>query len=429
VPHFTPKVHNKSGLIDVFILRYAEEFLMHDLIVVGGGPAGAACARRAALHGLSVLLLEKENYPRPKLCGGAINPRVNELVDFDLTPILERTFHAASIYAPSGRRVDCIRQDISGHTVKRTRFDKFLIEKAEEVGVEVLQDSRVLGVEQVKSGIRVLVHGDSYKGHLLVGADGVNGIVAKECDIRSKWENEKIGLCIAADVPMEPNELERVMAIPDTDGILPIEMYFGIRNWGYAWCFPKRAEISIGVGCRLDKAINLREAWKIFIKDVEEVKGAQFDVTNRSAFRVPLGGPEPRIVARRTMLVGDAAGLVSPITGEGIYHAMASGILAADVAKETVNLKNPRHIWEYDHRIRKSIVAELESAKYVARILYKSKKNLELVIKIAAKDNELRDLMIDFVIGGSRTKRPLRALGKRLLRHHPIDAVRLGLSR
>ena len=402
---------------------------MHDLIVVGGGPAGAACARRAAQHGLRVLLLEKETYPRPKLCGGAINPRVHDLVDFDLEPVLERSFHAASIFAPSGLRVDCIRQDISGHTVKRSGFDYYLIKKAEEAGVEVLEDSPVVGIEHVKSGIRVLVHGDSYKGHLLVGADGVNGVVSKECEIRSKWANEKIGLCIAANVPMNPEELVQIMSIPDNDAVIPIELYFGILNWGYAWCFPKRDEVSIGVGCRLDKAINLREAWKIFIKRIEETKGMHLNTSSKSAFRVPLGGPEPRLVARRTMLVGDAAGLVSPITGEGIYHAMASGILAADVAQETVEQKKPSHVWEYEHRIQKSIAAELETAKSIARILYKSKKNVELACKIAASDSIMRDLMIDFVIGLPRSKNPLRVMAKRLLRHHPIDAIRLGLSR
>jgi flavin-dependent dehydrogenase len=286
----------------------------------------------------------------------------------------------------------------------------------------------VVGIEQAKTGIRALVPGDSYKGHLLVGADGVNGIVSKECGIRTKWENEKIGLCIAADVSMDAEELERIMTIPETDGMLALELYFGIRNWGYAWCFPKRDEMSIGVGYRLDRAINLRDAWKTFIKKIEGAKGVQFDTSGRSAFRVPLGGPESRIIARRTMLVGDAAGFVSPITGEGIYYAMASGIIAADIAKETVELKEPRHVWEYQHRIQNSIVSDLQSAKSIAGILYKSKKNIEIVCKIANKDSVMRDLMIDFVVGSRGTKHPRRDLVKRLLRHHPLDAIKLGLS-
>jgi geranylgeranyl reductase family protein len=402
---------------------------MYDLIVVGGGPAGATCARRAAQHGLRVVLLEKTTHPRPKLCGGATNPRIHDLVDFDLTSVLERTFHAASIFAPSGRRVDCIRQDVSGHTIKRLDFDYFLIKKAKEAGVEVTQESPVVGIEQIKTGIRALVPGDSYKCRLLVGADGVNSTIAKECGIRSKWSSEKIGLCIAADVPIDPRELKRIMAVPNANDFLAIELYFGILNWGYAWCFPKTDEISIGVGCRLDKAINLREAWKIFVKRIEDSKEIKFDISKKSAFRVPLGGPESRLVTRRTMLVGDAAGLVSPITGEGIYYAMASGIIAADVAKETVDLKQPRHVWEYEQRIQKSIGAELESAKSIAGILYKSKKNLETVCRIASKDPVMRDLMIDFVIGARGAQKSRLSLAKRLLRHHPIDAVRLGLSR
>jgi geranylgeranyl reductase family protein len=402
---------------------------MYDLIIVGGGPAGAVCSRRAAQHGLNVILLEKETYPRSKLCGGAINPRLQDLVDPDFKSVIERTFHAASIYAPSGKRVDCIRNDINGYTVKRSKFDHYLIKKAQESGVEVLENTQVVGIEQVRSGIRVLVHGDSYKGHLLVGADGVNGIVSKECKLRTKWDDEKVGLCIAADVPMDSQELDRIMAIPSTDGIIPIELYFGIQARGYAWCFPKRNEISIGVGCRLDKVINLRDAWKFFIKKMEDTKDTHFDISNTSAFRVPLAGPESRIVTRRTMLVGDAAGLVSPITGEGIYYAMVSGIIAADIAHETVNFKKPRHMWKYQNRIQNSIGSELDSAKSIADILYKSKKTVETVCKIAAKDSVMRDLMIDFVIGKLDTEHPRRKLAQRLLRHHPIDAIRLGLSR
>ncbi|MFX1560181.1 MAG: NAD(P)/FAD-dependent oxidoreductase, partial [Promethearchaeota archaeon] len=320
---------------------------MHDLTVVGGGPAGATCARIAAEAGLDVVLIEKAQHPREKPCGGALGPQAIQSLDFDISSVIERTFNAAVIHTPSGRVVTLTSKELVGHIVTRVKFDAYLLQKAKEAGVEIVQGVEVVGLEQLRSGLRALVVGDSYKSHLLVGADGVNGIIAKELGIREKWTPKQVGVCMKAEVPMSSADVESIMATHAVDRSPAIELYFGLVSWGYGWCFPKKEGFNIGIGCRADKLNNLQRIWEEFVALLEREKGTELDVSSSVSYRVPLGGMLKRCIARRSMLIGDAAGLVSPLTGEGISYAIQSGKLAAKVASETVSMKNPLHVQEY----------------------------------------------------------------------------------
>ncbi len=399
---------------------------MHDLIVVGSGPAGATCARKAILGGLDVVLIEKESHPRRKLCGGALSPRITEVLDYDFSSGVDLEINAASLFTPTEPRVICQRNDFTGYLVKRDVFDNLLVEKAIEAGVTVEQGQKVVAVEQLHTGIRVLTEGDSFQGQFLVGADGVNSIIARETGIRTRWAPNNVGLCISADVPMSQLEIHQTMSLPDNPETLGIEIYFGVIDWGYGWCFPKRDEISVGIGCRMDKIVDLREDWRKFVKFIQELKGIEMDLSNRSAFRIPLGGNLMRRTARRTMLVGDAAGLVSPISGEGIYYAVASGALAAEVAIESVNRGQPLHIRFYGERMRKTLDHELGIARFISNILYRKRANAVTMCGIAARDEIMREYLVDLFVGIRPYSELRKLMVKRMLTRHPLKAVRLG---
>ncbi|MCK4484962.1 MAG: hypothetical protein KAU89_09055, partial [Candidatus Thorarchaeota archaeon] len=251
--------------------------------------------------------------------------------------------------------------------------------------------------------------------------------VARSIGIRKRWPSERVGLCIAADVSVDPSEIERAMSVSEEENRMPIEIYFGSVEWGYAWCFPKRDELSIGVGCRMDRMSNLKGSWRDFVSMLERTKGVQIDPDSRSVFRVPFGGCEKRVIERRTMLIGDAAGLVSPITGEGIYYAIESGLIAADIAKDATDSRNPLLVRNYQDIIKTSICRELDAAKFIANIIYKSSGNIELICKIILADPVVGELMLD-IIAATRPMVQLKtALIKRLVTRHPLKALRLGL--
>ncbi len=397
---------------------------MHDLVIVGGGPAGATCARRAALNGLDVLLIEKEVHPRQKLCGGALTQRATELIDFSIDHVVQTDFCGGRVYSQSGDCLEVRLDSYSGHLVDRTDFDHCLLQEARKAGAEVIENTEVVAVEQTRTAVRVLAHGDSFKAHLLIGADGVNGIVARETGIRSKWTPESVALCIAADIPMESNEIARTMTMTETES-LGIDLHFGIVDAGYGWCFPKREKVNVGIGCRMDKAANLRDHWSSFLKRLEKLKGFSFKVSERKAFRVPLGAKLKGHVARRTMLVGDAAGFVSPLTGEGIFYAMLSGLLAADVATEAAEMKMPYHLVTYEKKLKERVVPELTIAATMSNLLFKSRESVELVFRIAKEDSLMRQYILEF-FGGVRSYPQIRRdMAKRMLSRHPLKTVRL----
>jgi geranylgeranyl reductase family protein len=399
---------------------------MHDLLVIGGGPGGATCARRAALNGLDVVLVEKQHHPRNKPCGGALGPKTVSGLDFDYSHLIEREFQAAKVHRPSGKCSVLTMDEMKGHLIHRSDFDSFLIDKAKEAGAEVVHGNEIVAIEQLKSGVRALGVGDSYKAHLLVGADGVNGISMKQLDIRHRWSQEHVAVCITADVPLDPSEIERTMTFDQESKQSFIELYYGLVEWGYGWCFPKGESLNIGIGCRVDKAKGLRDNWEKLLTKIATDKDIKIREFEKTSARVPLGGNSGRIFGRRSMLIGDAAGLVSSVSGEGISFAIESGILAADVATEAIRDKSPVHIVEYDRRMKSTILEELDGLYSLAEIMYKSDSNLEMLFDIIDDDAIMRQYLSEIFTRITSFSKLKYKIAKRLLSRHPRKAVKLG---
>jgi flavin-dependent dehydrogenase len=211
---------------------------------------------------------------------------------------------------------------------------------------------------------------------------------------------------------------------------MAMEIYLcvGRHGQGYGWVFPKRNEASIGVGCRLSDAAGLCTDWRDFVSQLERSKACELDISRKTAAMVPLGPSQKRFVARRTMLVGDAAGLASPVSGEGIYYALMSGLFAAEAAIECVQQRDPRRILGYEENLRKSLIGELKMASRVGRVVVRSRSSLETVFELAADDEIMRSLMVDFVVGTRDCSQTTMKLVTRLLTHHPAEALQLGLK-
>ncbi|MGV9169805.1 MAG: FAD-dependent monooxygenase [Promethearchaeia archaeon] len=303
--------------------------------------------------------------------------------------VAERKFHSARIHGPESSSVDLNLQEETGHMVKRSRFDSYLLEKAREAGADVFEGTETVACEQLRRGIRVLCKGDSFKSRLLAGADGFDSIVAKSLRMRGCWQPDEVAVGITANVPMKELQIEEA-SYKDVDEQTGLHFYFGAIEWGYGWFFPKHDEVSIGLGCQSDKANNLTEKWERFVGQPERSKRMKVDVSNRRGFRLPFYARSTKLAARRAMLLGDAAGLASPISGEGIYYAIRSGAIAAQVAKETVEMKRISHVNSYERRIREEIGRELEVHKFIAKTLFESNDTVERILRLLSKDEVLQ---------------------------------------
>ncbi|MCW7539185.1 geranylgeranyl reductase family protein [Aquabacterium sp. A7-Y] len=299
--------------------------LLFDLIVVGAGPAGSAAACTAAHRGLRVALVDKEEFPREKLCGGLLTLRAQK-VYARVFPrawdeAVEARAHGLSLLGPDGRRLNEVREHHLLQFTCRRRFDALLLDQAVEAGATPLLGSAVQQVDDSEGAVR-LSDGRRLQGRAVIGADGVRSSVARQLFGRS-FDPRTIALGMEMEVPRcHPGAA-------DLD--LP-EIHFGLARWGYGWVFPKRATLTVGLGGLLRHNPQLKTAFRAMLA---HRFGSVPDVAIKG-HHIPYGDYLTRPGRGRVLLCGDAAGLVEPITGEGIAFAMHSGREAALAVHEAL---------------------------------------------------------------------------------------------
>jgi len=299
-----------------------------DLLVLGSGPAGSAAAITAARAGLSVALIDKSAFPRDKLCGGLITGRavryMAEIFDLATEPHLFR---------PSTRfRLTCqgrtIGQDDNAPVMQMTMrraFDAELHGRAQAAGVTVFAPVRVTQIDTDAPAV-TLADGRCLTGRVLIGADGANSAVARALFGRA-FDPAEIGFGLEV-------ELERDQTDDDTT-----EVDLGAATWGYGWVFPKHGSITLGVGGGHAQNPDMKAQFRSYLAhhaphlDPDKVKC-------KGAF-LPFGVYREQPGRGAVLLAGDAAGLVDPITGEGIAWAMKSGAYAGQAAAESIRQGTP----------------------------------------------------------------------------------------
>lgn len=291
-----------------------------DVIVVGGGPAGATVAHDLARRGRQVLLLDRAGRIKP--CGGAIPPRL--IRDFDIPDhLLKARVTCARMISPAGKIVDMpIRGGFVG-MVDRAEFDEWLRERAASAGATRV-DGQFEKITRRADGTPI-VHfvtkdGDrsqSAPGRLVIGADGARSAVARQ---------EIIG----AQTMKSVFAYHEIVAAPlGEETRCEIHYRGSLSPDFYAWVFPHGETMSVGVGSAR-KGFSLKTATRA----LRSVAGLTDVATHRCE-----GAPIPLKPLRRwdnkrdVLVAGDAAGVVAPASGEGIYYAMLSGRFAADAAE------------------------------------------------------------------------------------------------
>lgn len=288
----------------------------YDAIVVGAGPGGSTTAHRLASAGANVLLLDRATFPRDKPCGGGVTLRAAAQIPVSIDPVVEQIVTIAELGLAYRRKVERGAGDPLVLMTQRRRLDHHLAESAVAAGVEFRDGVKVTAVETDEHGATVTAGGERLRAATVVGADGVNGITARSLGLGG---NRWVAVALEANVPNEKIDPERWR------GRFLMELC--ALPGGYAWIFPKGDHVNVGVGGfesegpRLRKHLaRLCEAHAIRWDDLEEIRG----------FRLPCRAADSTLARGRALLVGDAAGLVDPLTGDGMYEAFLSGRYAAD---------------------------------------------------------------------------------------------------
>lgn len=292
-----------------------------DTIVVGAGPAGSTTAYRLAQGGASVLLLDRARFPRDKPCGGGLTGRALRLLPFSVDPVVEDATDTFELRLRYGRRFERRSTGPLAVMTQRSRLDEYLAGQAAEVGADFRDGVRVEGVEAGERGVEVRSGGRTIRGDVLVGADGANGITARTLGLARELE---LGVALEGNVRHGTAVSRERYA-----GRMVLE--FGVVPGGYGWVFPKGDHVNVGVGGWGVAGPKLRDYLRRLCVEHE----LDWDsVESLRGHRLPMRRVPTRLGQTRALVVGDAAGLVDPVSGDGMYEAFLSGKLASEATLE-----------------------------------------------------------------------------------------------
>ncbi len=367
---------------------------MYDLIIVGGGPSGASAGRTAGKRGLLTLLIEKENFPRYKPCGGALSSYGLSCLDFKLPEsVIERNISKVRVHF-RGRFVEGTKETDLAVLISRKIFDNFLLEKARETGIEVHTGEKVLDLIEKEDWVEVRTTDNTYLGRFVLISEGSGGTLKYRVRPRDKKTEYGLGL---------------VSEIPDKDGTIrsrfpsTINIHFGIAQGGYGWIFPHAGYYSAGI---VGTAQYLGHPKKVLLDFLEE-NGLSGDFPVRSHI-IPKGGIKGKTLSSRLLLSGDAAGFVDAFTGEGISYAIRSGQLAAEtVANLVMYSLKLSSLKAYESACRQEFGSYLASSLKLEKIMHRFP---EISFKLAVSNRDILDKYLDEVVVNRNFKDYIRWL-------------------
>ena len=325
----------------------------YQAIVIGAGPAGSTLAYELAKRGIEVAVLEKQRLPRYKCCAGGASAGTAKLLGADLEDLAEDTITEAAI---SFRGNSPFRGHYSSpimYTVMRDRFDYTLARRAEEAGAVVLEGYEMRRVTAGARWVEISTSGGDFRAQYIAGADGAISRVAWELSLRT---NGGWIVAVQSEVQVKESDMARLRSQVVTG--------LGSVPGGYAWAFPKYQHVSVGMACLSSKAGDLKRRYSSFVNSLHLDGGVI--IRQDSAF-LPIWNGSRAVYRSRVALVGDAAGLVDPLTGEGIYNAVWSAQLGASAIAEAIAKDSP-DLRAYQRAVDEHIAPELKAARVMSRL-------------------------------------------------------------
>ncbi|SHM74704.1 geranylgeranyl reductase family [Cyclobacterium lianum] len=327
-----------------------------DMVVTGSGPAGAMAAYTAASRQMKVLILEKETLPRYKTCGGGLVYRARTRLPFDISPAVQREFFELEVFFEhASHYFSAKRTDPIISMVMRDEFDALLVKKAREKGAQVMENTRLEQLKTTKSEVLLQTSVGEIKTRYLIAADGILSPAAK----MAGWtESRKLIPALEYEVSVGEEDFERLSRKVrfDVDAV----------PYGYAWCFPKKNHLSLGVACLKKQKINLKALYEAYLKKLQI---GEILSSTAHGFQIPIGHRVTNFSNGPVFLVGDAAGFADPLTAEGISNALLSGELAASAICDNFDQTTHANL-AYKKKLQEKLLPELKTSALMARIFY-----------------------------------------------------------
>ncbi len=323
-----------------------------DVIIVGAGPAGCAAAYDLVSQGIRVALLDRTAFPRHKPCAGGLTVKAARALRYSFAPVIQTTVSELAVSCRLRRPTRFRGSDPICHLVERPTFDRFCLETTLAAGAEFRIVRSIDTIMESAATVSLTGDGHVIRGRFLIGADGAHSQVRR---ISDRFPGIRFGLALEGVV---------------TDCSLPgrhtaMTFDFSQTAGGYGWVFPKRGHLNVGLYTQ-------RSDGRIRRKDLDAYVDRALGAVRCEGVRgypLGMGGWRYRPGRGRVLLVGDAAGLVEPLLGEGLYNAITSGQRAASAIAEAMR-KGSDACRLYSEALR-PIRRELLFAQAVATLFYR----------------------------------------------------------
>jgi len=369
----------------------------HDVVIVGAGPAGATAAYLLASEGVDVLVLEKCSVPRPKLCGGLLTVKTVQMLEYLFGDVRAGLRDGGALLDVVRDYELCYRQttlcrDRSQQPfwfVRRDLYDHFLVAAAQDAGARLSDGEKVDSVDLSDSTVH-LSSGRTVRYGCLIGADGANSVTRRSLEFPSRslarWRRN---LAMAMECVVPHDRVGPYAGRP--------VIFFGYVNRGLCWAFPRGDRSVVGIGALPAAGSSvLVPAFRTFLGDLD-IDYRDVDIKGHP---VPFGYPLPVPGGAGCLLVGDSAGFVDPIYGEGVFFAHYSAALAARAVLDVLP-GGTSPVPAYVASVRRTILPRLHRRRRWRDVLYGSVRAfgrwpVKASLLLFGKDFVLRHIHADF---------------------------------
>ncbi|WP_442265660.1 geranylgeranyl reductase family protein [Tenacibaculum sp. ZS6-P6] len=338
-----------------------------EVAVIGSGPSGASTAFHLAKKGISTVIIEKEKLPRYKTCGGGFVYRGRKDLPFDISSVVEREFNTVDILLGKKLHFQTVRKDPTITMIMRDSFDNLIVEEAKKLGVTLLEDNKLIGLDFQEEKTIVTTDKQQISAQFIIAADGALSPTAK----MAGWNEETRKLIPALEYEVEVSE-EDFNRLKDS-----VRFDIDAIPYGYAWSFPKKNHLSIGVASTKKARINLKKYYQEYLETL--------GITNilsesQHGFQIPIAPRTDGFVKNSVFLIGDAAGFADPITAEGISNAIYSGVLVANAISESnSNVEKASEL--YLEKLNERLIPEIQTGLWLAKWFYEQKTIRNVLLK------------------------------------------------